>query len=139
MASSSSSSPAAAKVAARASGEVFVRADEIELESLDVAVEKQALTKALLLRKQQQVGGELRGRPMEPWEIDLAKLEISEQVKQGQFGTVFRGTYDGRDVASIHTYLSRQSRDRSMHQLRKKKTLVFRGLGLGFEGLRADA
>ncbi|PNT77202.1 hypothetical protein BRADI_1g59136v3 [Brachypodium distachyon] len=75
-------------------GEMLVRADSMELERLDVELEKQALAKALLLRKKLETASS-----MEPWEIDLGKLDITQQIKQGHFGTVFRGTYNGRDVA----------------------------------------
>jgi hypothetical protein len=39
------------------------------------------------------------------WEIDLAKLDIHNQIAHGTFGVVYRGTYDGLDVAGtfVHT------------------------------------
>uniref|UniRef100_J3M5A5 Protein kinase domain-containing protein n=1 Tax=Oryza brachyantha TaxID=4533 RepID=J3M5A5_ORYBR len=41
-------------------------------------------------------GGEV---PMAPWVLDLSRLKIGDFVKQGYHGTLFRGEYDGRDVA----------------------------------------
>ncbi|KAJ0974093.1 hypothetical protein J5N97_016058 [Dioscorea zingiberensis] len=38
-------------------------------------------------------------KPKEEWEIDLAKLDIRYVVAKGTYGTVYRGNYDGRDVA----------------------------------------
>ncbi|CAL5324562.1 unnamed protein product [Camellia sinensis] len=35
----------------------------------------------------------------EEWEIDLAKLDIKNAIAHGTYGTVYRGTYDGQDVA----------------------------------------
>jgi hypothetical protein len=37
--------------------------------------------------------------PLLEWEIDIAKLDIHNQIAHGTFGVVYRGTYDGRDVA----------------------------------------
>ncbi|KAF2314848.1 hypothetical protein GH714_036910 [Hevea brasiliensis] len=35
----------------------------------------------------------------EAWEIDLSKLDIRHVIARGTYGTVYRGNYDGQDVA----------------------------------------
>mgnify|MGYP003702574689 CR=1 FL=1 len=76
----------------------YVRADKIDLTSLDIQLEKQ-LTKTWGKANLKAQG------PKEDWEIDLAKLEIRYVIAQGTYGTVYRGTYDGQDVAGIcHSY-----------------------------------
>lgn len=72
--------------------DMFFRADKIDLKSLDIQLEKQ-LNKAWTKGK----GGSKR--PEEEWEIDLSKLEIRYVIAQGTYGTVYRGSYDGQDVA----------------------------------------
>jgi len=64
----------------------FFRADQIDLTNLDRHLSR-VWTKA-----------ETR-RPKEEWEIDLKKLDIKSIIAQGTFGTVYRGVYDGQDVA----------------------------------------
>lgn len=64
----------------------FFRADQIDLTNLDRHLSR-VWTKA-----------EAR-RPKEEWEIDLKKLDIKSIIAQGTFGTVYRGVYDGQDVA----------------------------------------
>jgi len=70
-----------------------VRADKIDLESLDIQLEKQ------LAKTWEKHKGSYNQGPREDWEIDLAKLEIRYVIAQGTYGTVYRGTYDGQDVA----------------------------------------
>nr|CAB3466442.1 unnamed protein product [Digitaria exilis] len=90
---------------AAAKNETYVRADKIDLESLDIQLEKQ-LAKTWEKHKGNPVQG-----PREDWEIDLAKLEIRYVIAQGTYGTVYRGTYDGQDVAvhSLMVYFSEQA------------------------------
>lgn len=78
---------------AAAKNDSYVRADKIDLESLDIQLEKQ-LAKTWEKHKGKSIQG-----PREDWEIDLAKLEIRYVIAQGTYGTVYRGTYDGQDVA----------------------------------------
>jgi len=73
--------------------DMFFRADKIDLKSLDVQLENQ-LNKVWNRGK-----GTSAERPKEEWEIDLSKLEIRYEVARGTYGTVYRGTYDGQDVA----------------------------------------
>jgi hypothetical protein len=72
----------------------YVRADKIDLESLDLQLGKQ------LAKTWEKRTGRSQG-PREVWEIDLAKLDIRYVIAQGTYGTVYRGTYDGQDVAGI--------------------------------------
>ncbi|PVH38327.1 hypothetical protein PAHAL_5G230600 [Panicum hallii] len=91
----------------------FVRADQIDLKSLDEQLERHLGRPA-----ERGVGlasgtGNRRGdsarlgpeeltplrRCREDWEIDPAKLIIKGVIARGTFGTVHRGVYDGQDVA----------------------------------------
>ena len=84
---------------AAAKNESYVRADKIDLESLDIQLEKQ------LAKTWEKHKGSYNQGPREDWEIDLAKLDIQNQIAHGTLGVVYRGTYDGHDVAgtSVHT------------------------------------
>ncbi|TVU49183.1 hypothetical protein EJB05_00481 [Eragrostis curvula] len=86
MASSAGGASSAAKK------DSYVRADGIDLVNLDIQLEKQ------LAKTWEKHKGKSQG-PREVWEIDLAKLEIRYVIAQGTYGTVYRGTYDGQDVA----------------------------------------
>ncbi|THU61809.1 hypothetical protein C4D60_Mb07t27180 [Musa balbisiana] len=74
------------------SNDMFFRADKIDLKSLDIELEKQ-INKAW-----SKENGGAKG-PKEEWEIDLSKLEIRYVIAQGTYGIVYRGTYDGQDIA----------------------------------------
>ena len=78
---------------AAADGEGYVRADQIDLTKLDVTLEK---TRSRVWLDQQRCASP--GELLE-WEIDLGKLDIDKLVATGTFGVVYRGTYDGDDVA----------------------------------------
>ncbi|KAG9155818.1 hypothetical protein Leryth_004073 [Lithospermum erythrorhizon] len=72
-------------------GEVkFIRADQIDFKSWDAQVENH-LTR-VWSRDQLNLGEE-------EWEIDLSKLEIRTVIAHGTYGTVYKGAYDGKDVA----------------------------------------
>lgn len=73
------------------SKDMIFRADRIDLKSLDIQLEKH-------LSRAWSRNVENRG-PKEDWEIDLSKLDIKHVIAHGTYGTVFRGTYDNRDVA----------------------------------------
>ncbi|EPS65163.1 hypothetical protein M569_09615 [Genlisea aurea] len=85
-------------------GGAFLRADQIDLKSLDDQLQRH-LSRALSLDKskqwkQQDGGGGIRDvRLRNEWEIDPSKLFIKSIIARGTFGTVHRGTYDGQDVA----------------------------------------
>lgn len=82
------------------SGEVgFVRADRIDLKSLDEQLQRH-LSRAWTMEKQKSNRGEDREIPVKhAWEIDPSKLIIKSVIARGTFGTVHRGIYDGQDVA----------------------------------------
>ncbi|KAL5702223.1 nuclear cap-binding protein complex subunit 1 [Ranunculus cassubicifolius] len=77
------------------SKDVYFRADKIDLKSLDVQLEKhlsRVWSRETLTDKQEK-------KPKEEWEIDLAKLDTKHVIAHGTYGTVYRGVYDGQDVA----------------------------------------
>jgi hypothetical protein len=88
----------------------FVRADQIDLKSLDEQLERH-LSRAWTMEKRKEEasgGADQRGagarphsrRPRrEDWEIDPAKLVVKGVIARGTFGTVHRGIYDAHDVA----------------------------------------
>ncbi|KAK3440036.1 hypothetical protein EUGRSUZ_B00365 [Eucalyptus grandis] len=102
-------------------GEGYVRADQIDLKSIDEQLER--FTRAATMEKSRKVGGRGEGgeeatggnvgaslvkslslpRPRKQerleWEIEPAKLLIKSVIARGTFGTVHRGVYDGQDVA----------------------------------------
>ncbi|KAB1218133.1 Serine/threonine-protein kinase HT1 [Morella rubra] len=72
---------------------MMFRADQIDLRSLDIQLEKH-LNRVWSKNIDSQ-------RPKEEWEIDLSKLDIRYELARGAYGTVYRGTYDSQDVAGI--------------------------------------
>lgn len=103
----------------------FVRADQIDLKSIDEQLERH-LNKALTMDKMKQKeeddssdrsphsssistaikfkslagsGGAMFKKQRQEWEIDPSKLIIKSVIARGTFGTVHRGVYDGQDVA----------------------------------------
>ncbi|XP_060188329.1 serine/threonine-protein kinase STY13-like [Lycium barbarum] len=90
------------------SGEVgFVRADRIDLKSLDEQLQRH-LSRAWTMDKQksnskeEETGENNKDREIpvkHAWEIDPSKLIIKTVIARGTFGTVHRGIYDGLDVA----------------------------------------
>ncbi|KAH6808915.1 Protein kinase superfamily protein [Perilla frutescens var. frutescens] len=77
------------------SKDMFFRADKIDLKNLDVQLEKH-LSRVWSRNIENQNNVQT---PKEVWEIDPSKLEIRYLVAQGTYGTVYRGTYNSRDVA----------------------------------------
>jgi hypothetical protein len=81
-------------------GEGYVRADTLDLTKLDEQLEKS--------RSRVWLDHQRSASPREllEWEIDLGKLDIDKQVASGTFGVVYRGTYDGEDVAGTYPRLA---------------------------------
>lgn len=79
------------------SKETFFRADQIDFKSWDIQLEKH-LSKGWSREKEAHT-------PMAEWEIDLAKLDIRYVIAHGTYGSVYRGTYDGQDVAGNLIFL----------------------------------
>ncbi|KAH7653256.1 Dual-specificity kinase protein [Dioscorea alata] len=73
---------------------MFFRADQIDLKKLDIQLEK-TLSRVWTMSRTNTISP----KPKEEWEIDLAKLDIRYVVAKGTYGTVYRGNYDGKDVA----------------------------------------
>ncbi|RLN15411.1 hypothetical protein C2845_PM02G05080 [Panicum miliaceum] len=102
----SSSAAAAAAAAASdvfvragADNEVYVRADMIDLKNLDMQLERTRSHAWMEHQRSQRSASPLAEPLLLEWEIDLAKLDIQNQIAHGTFGVVYRGAYDGLDVA----------------------------------------
>ncbi|XP_074573405.1 serine/threonine-protein kinase 52-like [Curcuma longa] len=76
----------------KSSKDLFIRGDKIDLRSLDIQLEK-TLSKIWLKERSPS------GKPKEEWEIDPSTLEMRYIIAHGTYGTVYRGTYGGQDVA----------------------------------------
>lgn len=76
------------------SKDMIFRADQIDLKSLDIQLEKH-LSRAWSKNVDPKM-------PTEVWEIDLSKLQIKYLVARGTYGTIYRGTYDSQDVAGMY-------------------------------------
>ncbi|KAK4752622.1 hypothetical protein SAY87_021420 [Trapa incisa] len=94
------------------SGSGYVRADKIDLKSIDEQLDR--FSRVATLEKSRgisasgatTVGLSSEVLPLTPtkkerkeWEIDPSKLTIKSVIARGTFGTVHRGIYDGQDVA----------------------------------------
>ncbi|RZC67772.1 hypothetical protein C5167_011464 [Papaver somniferum] len=73
--------------------DMIVRANTVDLNNLDMELEM-PLTGASSSRERQ-----VHNTPMEEWEIDLSKLGIKDVIAHGTYGSVYKGVYDGQDVA----------------------------------------
>ncbi|KAE8734124.1 Tesmin/TSO1-like CXC domain-containing protein, putative isoform 1 [Hibiscus syriacus] len=71
--------------------DMIFRADKIDFKTLDMQLEKH-----LNLVWSKNVD---EHKPTVEWDIDLAKLELRYAVARGTYGTVYRATYDNKDVA----------------------------------------
>nr|KJB40731.1 hypothetical protein B456_007G076700 [Gossypium raimondii] len=88
----------------------YVRADQIDLKSLDEQLQRHH-SRAWSLENNRngkeeggfgiggRVGGPSNTVRRQEWEIDPSKLIIKSVIARGTFGTVHRGIYDGQDVA----------------------------------------
>ncbi|KAL9249121.1 Serine/threonine-protein kinase 52-like protein [Drosera capensis] len=70
---------------------LFFRADKIDFKNWDLQLEKH-LSRVL----SREMGTSMK---KEEWEIDLAKLDLKSVIARGTYGTVYKGLYDGQDVA----------------------------------------
>ncbi|KAK6123384.1 hypothetical protein DH2020_042873 [Rehmannia glutinosa] len=104
----------------KSSSNGFVRADQIDLKSLDEQLERH-LNRVLTMEKNKKTTNQddhansttsttavatisaaaavRRQRQRQEWEIDPSKLIVKGVLARGTFGTVHRGIYDGQDVA----------------------------------------
>ncbi|XP_058088959.1 serine/threonine-protein kinase STY13-like isoform X2 [Magnolia sinica] len=89
------------------SSDGFVRADQIDLKSLDEQLDRH-LSRAWTMEKKRESTEEDRRVSVtrQEWEIDPAKLVIKGVIARGTFGTVHRGIYDGQDVADLYELYS---------------------------------
>ncbi|KAM7527213.1 hypothetical protein LguiB_030623 [Lonicera macranthoides] len=76
--------------------DLFLRADKIDLKRWDNMELEKRLSRVW---SRNGSGGDDLKKKKEEWEIDLAKLDIRNAIAHGTYGTVYRGTYDGQDVA----------------------------------------
>ncbi|XP_057482859.1 serine/threonine-protein kinase STY13-like [Actinidia eriantha] len=81
----------AKEVGSISSKDMFFRADKIDFKSWDVQLEKHL---SRVWSRDREVNTK-----KEVWEIDLAKLDTRTVIAHGTYGTVYRGVYDGQDVA----------------------------------------
>ncbi|KAE9601440.1 hypothetical protein Lal_00024041 [Lupinus albus] len=106
------------------SNDGFVRADKIDLRSIDEQLQKH-LNKVLIMQKNKQIEKEndnhvhlyksgsainslhtdtkfisaFKKKKKQEWEIEPSKLIIKSVIARGTFGTVHRGIYHNQDVA----------------------------------------
>ncbi|XP_047315961.1 serine/threonine-protein kinase STY13-like [Impatiens glandulifera] len=71
--------------------ETFMRADKIDFKNWDIQLDKHL---SRVWTKDREVPTK-----KEEWEIELAKLNIKYVIAHGTYGTVYRGVYDGQEVA----------------------------------------
>ena len=107
------------------SSDGFVRADQIDLKSLDEQLEKhlnRVWTMDKNKKKEDDSSSAAAAIPTlapsttasttapttarQDWEIDPSKLIIKTVIARGTFGTVHRGVYDGQDVAGLYLFPS---------------------------------
>lgn len=69
---------------------ICLRADKIDFKDWDCQLAKH-LNKVM--------SRESTFKKREVWEIDSSKLDIKRAIDHGAYGTVYRGIYDGQDVA----------------------------------------
>ncbi|KAF4370172.1 hypothetical protein F8388_007313 [Cannabis sativa] len=69
----------------------FVRADTINLRTFGVELEK--------MKYNVSWSKELKLQKKEEWGIELFKLKLIREIAKGTYGIVYKGVYDGQDVA----------------------------------------
>ncbi|GAB4830411.1 Serine threonine-protein kinase [Ancistrocladus abbreviatus] len=70
---------------------MYCRADKIDFKSWDIQLEKHL---SRVWSRDREVNTK-----KEEWEIELSKLDIKSVIAHGTYGTVYKGAYDGQDVA----------------------------------------
>jgi hypothetical protein len=78
------------------SKDIFFRADKIDFKILDIQLE-QHLSRVWSRDREVQTN-------KEEWEIDLSELELKYLIAHGTYGTVYRGSYGGQDVAGNFSF-----------------------------------
>ncbi|CBI28728.3 unnamed protein product, partial [Vitis vinifera] len=73
--------------------DLFLRADKIDFKSWDIQLDKHL---SRVISRDREVNTNTK---KEDWEIELSKLDIRSVIAHGTYGTVYRGVYDGQDVA----------------------------------------
>lgn len=73
--------------------DLFLRADKIDFKSWDIQLDKHL---SRVISRDREVNTSTK---KEEWEIELSKLDIRSVIAHGTYGTVYRGIYDGQDVA----------------------------------------
>ena len=102
-------------VRAGADNGLYVRADMVDLKTLDMQLERTRSHAWMEHQRSQRSASPLPEPLLLEWEIDLAKLDIHNQIAHGTFGVVYRGTYDGLDVAGTFVLFMRGARARTMY------------------------
>jgi len=102
-------------VRAGADNGLYVRADMVDLKTLDMQLERTRSHAWMEHQRSQRSASPLPEPLLLEWEIDLAKLDIQNQIAHGTFGVVYRGTYDGLDVAGAFVLFMRGARARTMY------------------------
>lgn len=82
----------------KSSKNMVFRADKIDFKNWDIQLDRH-LSRAW--SRDREVPAK-----KEEWEIDLSKLDIRYVKAHGTYGTIYRGNYDGNDVAgNLHLFL----------------------------------
>jgi hypothetical protein len=84
-------------------GAGFVRADQIDLKTLDEQLERHLARAWTMEKPPPRKDRDAENKPREPWEADPARLVVRGVIARGTFGTVHRGVYDGIDVAGPYS------------------------------------
>uniref|UniRef100_A0A803NRM6 Protein kinase domain-containing protein n=1 Tax=Cannabis sativa TaxID=3483 RepID=A0A803NRM6_CANSA len=77
----------------------FVRADTINLRTFGVELEK--------MNYNVSWSKELKFHKKEEWGIELLKLKLIREIAKGTYGIVYKGVYDGQDVAGASMGISK--------------------------------
>lgn len=87
--------PKASDFRSKSAGEQYFRADTLDFKKWDLQLDAQHQSSGIVWSDEK----EATATGKQEWEIDLSKLDIKHVIAHGTYGTVYRGVYDGRDVA----------------------------------------